>query len=198
MKSVNTFVDTHTVKLTLQWIPGHVNIPGNEQADKLAKQGTTCPQPNLPTSYSTAKQIIKTNKKEEWMNKWALGKTGRSMFAHMTTPNPKDNINYLQRREQVVIFRLRSHHIPLNAHLNKIQPQHVPTCPLCPYPYETVTHHLFECPSLKDLRARHLPPDPNLHNTLYTDTEQLRRTYTYHVMAMCQRAKAQETTGSEK
>ena len=34
--------------LKLQWIPSHVNIWGNEEADKLAKQGTTLP----PVSYT--------------------------------------------------------------------------------------------------------------------------------------------------
>ena len=185
------------VSLTLQWIPGHTNIFGNEQADKLARQGTTCQQQHHPVSYRTAKQIIKTNTKEEWMNRWAQGTTGRCMFNHMTTPQPKDNINTLKRRDQVIIFRLRTMHIPLNAHLNRINPEIAPLCPLCPQPYETVQHHLFDCPALADLREELLPDNPDLGNTLYAGPEQLRKTCTYYTMASGRRAKAQRAVGSE-
>ena len=195
-KSINNFIDTFAVRVTLQWIPGHINIPGNERADTLAKQGTRCTQPNIPVSYNTAKQIIKTNKKEEWLNGWATGTTGRCVFNQMTTPNPKDHTNTPQRREQVALFRLRSNHTLLNQHLNRIWPQNEPMCPLCPCQSGSVVHHLFECPSLQDLRARLLPPDPNIRNTLYSGPEQLLQTYRYHVMAMRRRAQAQMTAGS--
>ena len=37
-KSIDSFITDHDMELTLQWIPGHANIPGNERADKLAKR----------------------------------------------------------------------------------------------------------------------------------------------------------------
>ena len=37
MKTIDCLVAEHGVKLTLRWIPGHVNIQGNERADILAK-----------------------------------------------------------------------------------------------------------------------------------------------------------------
>ena len=77
-ETIDNFLKTHSVKLTLQWIPGHSNIHGNERADKLAKQGTTCEQTQHPVTLKTSKQIIKANTREEWMNRWAMGKTGRS------------------------------------------------------------------------------------------------------------------------
>ena len=179
-------------------LPGHANIPGNESADKLAKQGSTCTQHNHPVTLQTARQIIRQNMKEEWMNRWAMGTTGRSMFSHMTTPQPRDNINNLKRRDQVTIFRLRTTHVPLNMHLNRIQPQIAPACPLCPHPYETVQHHLFDCPALADLRSRFLPAGPDFGATLYGSTQQLLNTTKYHTMALCRRATAQRTAGSEK
>ena len=35
----------HSIALTVvQWIPGHSNIPGNDQADSLAKEGASYPR----------------------------------------------------------------------------------------------------------------------------------------------------------
>ena len=82
-----------------QWIPWHINIQGNERADTLAKQGARCIQQNNNASYTTAKQTIKQHKTEDWRNEWANSTTGRSIFTHMTTPNPRDSINLLKREE---------------------------------------------------------------------------------------------------
>ena len=175
----------------MQWIPGHSNIPGNDRADTLAKKGSRQEQPNISTPMQTVKQILKANTKEDWMNRWAQGKTGRKVFAHMSTPSSKDNIKYISRREQATIFRLRTQHIQLNQHLNRIQPQLPPTCPLCNAPSETTDHHLFECTPLRDLRLSLLPKKPTQANTLYGSVQQLKNTCNFHFMAMGRRAKAQ-------
>ena len=190
-KTIDGFITDHSVELTLQWIPGHANIPGNERADTLAKKGASRPQTDVPTSLETAKQIIRCNKKEEWMNDWASSTTGRAIFSHMTTPTPKDNINSLKRCEQTTIFRLRSQHVPLNSHLKRIGVIANSSCPLCPCPDETVGHHLLQCPALKDLRSLYLPTNPSIENTLYTSSRQLRNTHTFFVMSSGRRAKAQ-------
>ena len=67
----------------------------------------------------------------DWHNKWAQSKKGRAMFNFVTAPNKNDPINSLPRNEQVSIFRLRTTHTPLNAHLNKILKEHLPNCNLC-------------------------------------------------------------------
>ena len=190
-RTISNFIAAHTVDITLQWIPGHTNIPGNEHADKLAKQGARCPQQNNTASMNTAKQIINQNKKEDWRNEWANNATGRSIFNYMTTPNPKDPINSLKREEQVTIFRLRSQHAPLNSHLKRIGVVTDSRCPLCPCPDETVAHFLFNCPTLNALRKEFLPPIPNITNTLYENPEQLRNTHRYFVMANSRRTQAQ-------
>ena len=67
---IGQVINTHAVEITLQWIPGHVQIPGNERADALAKQGAMKTQNVSSASINTAKQIIKQTKKEIWMNEW--------------------------------------------------------------------------------------------------------------------------------
>ncbi|GFR68145.1 RNA-directed DNA polymerase from [Elysia marginata] len=196
--TTDSFLKIYDVDLTLQWIPGHCNITGNEIADTLTKKGSTAQQQNTTTSFRTAQQIIRNNSTEEWLNGWATGKTGRSLFTYMATPNPKDSINSLERRDQVIIFRLRTHHAPDNAHLNRIQPMTPPVCHFCDAPYETTTHLLFQCTSLQDLREEYLPPRSDAWNTLYSNSQQLKKTSTFYSQKSSRRAKAQTTAGSDK
>ena len=90
-------------------------------------------QPEKCVSQATVKKILKSNKTIEWHNQWALSDKGRVMFNFVTTPNRRDPINSLKRREQVVIFRLRTNHIQLNSHLSRITKDHESSCPLCDY-----------------------------------------------------------------
>ena len=106
----------------------------------------------------------------------------------MNTPRPKDPINALSRRDQSLIFRLRTQHVPLNNHLNRIKKNHPAKCPLCDYPNETVEHHLLHCENLKDLRRAFLPAQPTIGNSLYSDSEQLRATCNYFRQATRLRA----------
>ena len=45
--------------VALQWIPSHCNVPGNEAADSLAKEGTTKKTVDGSTSYPEVKTILK-------------------------------------------------------------------------------------------------------------------------------------------
>ena len=189
--NADKLLSAFAVRVVLQWIPGHTNIPGNERADKLAKKGTQQEQPDKPTTYQTTKGIITQNYKEEWMNAWARGSTGRKVYSHMNKTNPKDRIKSLKRKDQTSIFRLRTGHAPLNYHLNRINPERPPICLLCDHPYETVEHLLFQCPRLQDLRQQFLPRNPDMDNTLYSDREQLLKTSTFYNMALGRRARTQ-------
>ena len=62
-------------------------------------------------------------------------------------------------------LHLRTQHGQLNSHLRRIGVTLDRSCPFCPCPDETMEHHLFECPSLADLRAEHLPLNPTIENT---------------------------------
>ena len=142
----------------------------------MAKKGSQKEQVNKPCNYSTAKQITKNKFKEVWLNSWKNGNTGRVMYSHMDKPKPKDSINYLNRQEQCTIFQMRTGHSKLNFHLNRFNPQHLPLCRNCDYPYESTNHVLFGCQATQDLREELLPPNPTIENSLYGPVDQLKRT----------------------
>ena len=185
-------IETYGVEIAMQWIPGHSDIPGNDIADTLAKSGSRQEQPPSQTTYETVKQIIRSNFKEEWLNEWAMGTTGRVLFKHMTTPNINDNLDKLTRKDQATIFRLRTQHIPLNSHLNRIGAIAEKACPLCNHADETVEHHLFSCTKLNDLRKELLPSQPDTQNTLFGTINQLKNTCIFHYMSLSRRARAHE------
>ena len=193
--AIHNIISRHQVKVTLQWIPAHTGIPGNERADELAKKGASLPQPEVPVTYSTCRQMIRSNLKEDWLNKWATGKTGRPMYGHMTRPQPNDTINKLKRRDQSTIFQLRTQHLPLNQHLNRIGVKESAACPLCDHHSETVEHLLFDCRKLTDLRGCFLPKLPTISNCLYSTKKQLEQTCNYYRIALSRRANAHTLTG---
>ena len=180
--SLHNLISKYNIRVVLQWVPAHTGIPGNERADALAKKGASLPQPDTPVAYSTCCQIIKANSKEEWLNTWTMGTTGRPMYKHMTKPLLKDPINELSRKDQSLIFQLRTGHVPLNCHLNRIGVKPSAACSLCDYPTETVDHLLFFCRRVTDLRGDFLPKTPNTSNRLYTPTDNLKNTCTFYML----------------
>ncbi|MCG8431297.1 MAG: hypothetical protein MJA29_09010, partial [Candidatus Omnitrophica bacterium] len=178
-KEINNLLTSYDVHLTLQWVPGHTDVHGNEAADRLAKEGAKKEQPTKPCSMNTVRQVLRNDSKEEWLNRWATGFTGRVMHKHMNRPKRNDKINTLKREQQSLIFQLRTGHSKLNYHLNRINPTIPANCRNCPHPCETVEHVLFECPKLQQIRQRFLPQHPTVENTLYGPTAQLQNTCKY-------------------
>ena len=148
-------------------------------------------QPEKSVSQETVKQILKSNRTMEWHNSWAKSEKGRVLFKYMPTPNKKDPINSLPRKDQVAIFRLKTNHIQLNAHLSRILKEHNPACPLCGYKEETVQHFLFDCLHLQDIRSKFLPQNPTRENILFSSKQQLLNTSSFYHEAMNQRMKIQ-------
>ena len=101
---IDAILGDFNLQLTLQWIPGHIGIQGNEAADKLAREGASQEQPDKPLSIQTTKQILRNNSKEEWMNRRASGKTGRPVYREMSNPKKNNDINKLSRANQCTIF----------------------------------------------------------------------------------------------
>ena len=98
LQSAEKLQAKYPIRLVLQWIPGHTDIPGNDKADMLAKKGAQTTQPNKPITLQTAKQKVKQAYKKEWMDIWTSGSTARKVFAHMKQVQPKDCNKQLKKK----------------------------------------------------------------------------------------------------
>ena len=98
------------IPIKFQWIPGHRQIEGNEEADKAAAEATKLPQDNVPIDFNTAKAAIKRYIREE-------DKADSSPTFHykVTKNTPKKLKSNLTRKEEVLIHQLRCGKSPLAA-----------------------------------------------------------------------------------
>jgi ribonuclease HI len=80
-----------TCNIHIEWVPGHENIEGNEQADQAAKTAATPNSTLLPTTKmrSAQKRSIKSMTRTKWETEWKTGKANakrlRKMSQQLTT-----------------------------------------------------------------------------------------------------------------
>jgi ribonuclease HI len=150
--------DCHQAQLeiTLQWIPGHENVPGNEAADRAAKRAAlmgarrqVVPGDADPWLWLAAagRQRVRQSAKDAWKAAWHKAKVGKPTRRLIKEPSKK-TMRYwggLRKATSSILIQLRTERIALNHYLWRINRQITPGCP-CGLGGQTTRHILMGCP----------------------------------------------------
>ena len=142
-------------QLKIIWIPGHMNIEGNEHADQEAKRAATDPAVRQlfrhPPLKSSRIQQIKAMAKTQWNRQWTEDtKTSKHLrrisSKQGTQLGPKLYNSISGRNTCAQIVQLRTGHCGLNKYLHRFGKRYSPYCS-CGYAKETVEHFILDCPN---------------------------------------------------
>ncbi|GFT31867.1 RNase H domain-containing protein [Trichonephila clavipes] len=126
------------------WLPSHVGIIGNEQADSAAKSATT----HLPLAVplSDMKRVIMHHIFKIWQESWSQQLDNK---LHSVKPVIGAWPVMPMRRTDVKLTRLRIGHTRF-THRHLLFGERAPECPSCNVSY-TVHHILIDCPVFNTL-----------------------------------------------
>ena len=111
--------------ITIQWVPGHAGIPGNEEADRAAKEAAQMQGPHKPTTYKCACSLI--NRHINDIN------THARTSAVYEGYSSKKELEVKTRADQAFLAQLRSgHQKSFREYVHeKLDPSVDPYCPDC-------------------------------------------------------------------
>ena len=109
--------------VSLNWVPGHSNIPGNEVADGQSREGTTT-NTNVVgyIPYSYIKKTINSKVHTDSSETWTLKQSNHMKKTLNMNNNLCRDLQKLMniRKKYRLAMHLLTGHIALNHHLNKI------------------------------------------------------------------------------
>lgn len=166
-------------KVSINWVPGHMDVLGNEEADSLAKQAAeSAPQENQ-TSLAMVRVKARSILKEEWLERLA------SYAEEARSRNPQSyackyrwrvgktlRIPPAEREPASAYYQLKLGHGYLKSYLHRFKKSTNDRCTCVGAPAQTPRHLLLECSLYSEQRAAMLEKlritRPNLADLLHT------------------------------
>ena len=89
---------------SIHWVPSHSNIPGNELADRAAKEAAGLPEEDIPIQFEVAKAVVRRSLRDPDPSHPIVAQT----YAHLT----KRQEAMIEFRKDALLAQLRSGHWP--------------------------------------------------------------------------------------
>jgi hypothetical protein len=147
-------VQANGTTLRLQWMPGHCDNPGNDAADRLAKNAASPGKthPFCPL-LSREKAFIRNGIHAQWEQEWKTSTKGshlRSIDNTLPSTYTRRLYGSLPRSRGYLLTQLRTGHCWLSSYRKARGFTEDDEC-VCGA-QETVVHVLVDCPKLRTLR----------------------------------------------
>lgn len=138
-------------EIVLAWIPSHMGISGNEEADLAANQAATelCPE-GLTLGRAGMMHKVRISVTNEWRERWR--QSGNYLTQWRDEVTRRRIVDEMTRRDQVVLNRVSLGHTRL-THVHYITKEPTPLCPHCNERLD-VDHLIFLCPLYEQQRVQ--------------------------------------------
>jgi len=162
LDAIDNCLVTRNIEQEIVWIPGHMDIEGNETADKAAKEAAT---PNASEQWaskvlkSARSNVIKQRVKKDWKTAWNTGKGDARQLRKLTRKaqtksSQQELYSSVRTRQQIAqLASLRTGHCPLNHYLHHLGIEDSSQCTCGSGAIESVEHYLLHCPKYDRQRA---------------------------------------------
>ena len=134
--------------IRLQWVPGHLFLPGNDAVDELARRKALLVPSAIPCSFSPLISRIHFSLFSDWR------RIVSSKFFDTQVCSISTEELVLPRHARCVLSRLRcnGHSLLLSFCLSRIGRIENPSCSACGHSSQNTSYIILHCPATDSLR----------------------------------------------